>query len=209
MKKTFFLIALIALLGIGGYVYTSVQKDKKAWKIEIINNEPVNVRENHSPHEYKLTEVYFGEKYQVLDIYLDDLKFVWYKIKLKDKRIGWISSSRGNPYVREYNNPDERFRGVIDIDYKKPEIWFDEDEYYTDSLKTISYDHLRIVEDSDYEINHYIYYEEFPKDRSTPQYWIKYIVTDEFKNVSSKIQRIIFETEPNRNDVLDFKDIRK
>ncbi len=208
MKKTFFLIVVLSILGVAGFFVFSYIKDSKTWKIEVTHSS-INVREDHSPHTRLLGEVYFGDKYKVIDIYLEDLKFVWYKIKLddKDKTIGWVASARAVPYVKELNNPDERYRGEIFIDYKRPVIKYFTDDYETASLKTITYDHLEIVEDSDYTIKHLVYFEEFPKDRKGPQYWIKYIVEDEFGNKSSKVQRIIFDIAPNRNELLDFKDI--
>ncbi len=208
MKKIFLLILFIAL-AVSSYMgYSWYNKEMKAWKIEIINDS-INVRESHNPYEYKLGEVYKDEKYKVLDIYLDDKKFVWYKIKMKNKKAGWVASSRNVPYVKELNNSQIKSEKEYFIDYKKPVIKYYEDVYYTDSLNTIDYKHLTIEDDSNYEIKHTVYFEEFPKDGNTSQYWIEYIVTDEFANSASIVQGIEFENKPNKNEVSDFSVLEK
>lgn len=209
MKKIKLLIILLfigAFIGGGVYVFLKIKEDKEAWKIEILS-ETLNVREEHGLYEYKVGVVSQGEIYKVIDFYDEDPRYVWYKIKLKNGTIGWVSSGRKNPYVKEENNPN----GIkaYEIDYAKPIIRYFEEDYIVYDINSITYDHLEIEEASTYTIEHKIYYEEHPTDRKEPQYWIKYIVTDKYGNSASKIQRIIFTIEPSREEVLDFSERNK
>ncbi len=208
MKKVKLIIILLfigAFVGAGVFVFIKIKEDQAAWKIEV-TEESVNVREEHGLYEYKVGTAVKGDVFKVLDFYEDDARYVWYKIKLKNGAIGWISSGRNNPYVKEINNP----KGIdsYEIDYAKPKIRYFEDDYSVYDINSITYNHLEIEEDSEYTIEHKVYYEEHPKDREEPQYWIKYIVVDKFGNKASKMQRIIFTVEPNRDEVLDFSEAR-
>ncbi|MDE6284138.1 MAG: SH3 domain-containing protein, partial [Bacilli bacterium] len=198
-------LVFIGALGAGGFfIYKKIDEDKKAWKIEIIN-ETINVREEHGLYEYKVGEVKEGEVYKVLDFYADDPRYVWYKIELRNGMIGWVSSGRKNAYVKEINNPNDI--ADYEIDYAKPIIRYFDEDYIVYDLNSINYNHLEIEEASEYTITHKVYYEEHPTDRKEPQYWIKYIVTDSYGNTESKIQRIIFTIEPDRSEVLDFSEM--
>ena len=211
LKKIFWIIIILGILGAlayGGYTY---YQDTKAWKVEI-TAEFINVRSKHSMQGEKKGVVYKGDKYKVLDIYLDDSKYVWYRIKANKDLEGWISSDRNNPYVKEINNPkvsDEEVGETYEIDYKSPVVKFDYNLYVVYDIKSINYDHLTIEEDSKYTIEHKVYYEEFPTDSDIPQYWIQYIVTDEAGNQTKKVQQIKFDVEPSRDEVLDFKDLKR
>ena len=195
------LIIIGALIFVGYKGYGDYKRYNEAWKVEIITDK-VNVRKSASAYDSKVTEVKKGKKYVVKDIYLEDNSFVWYNIEYKRGETGWIASNRNTPYVKEINNPN--YDGTYVMDYKAPILKFFDDTYYTLNLKTINYNHLTVIEDSEYEIKHNVYFEEFPVDRKEHQYWIEYIVTDAFGNSTSKVQRIEFENEPNKNEVSDF-----
>ncbi len=207
MKKTFFVLSISLLLLFGGIGYYKYNKDSKEWKIKI-TNDMINVREKPSPYEYKLGEVKFGEKYKVLDMFLEDNKYVWYKIKIKSKHIGWVASERKAPYVAEYNNPKYKDVKKYKLEYETPVINFFSETYKTESLKTIDYEHLTIVDDSPYTIKHKVYAEELYNDDNELQFWIQYIVKDKFDNESKKMQKIIFDIEPSKNEVLDFNEYK-
>ena len=204
-------IILILILGALAFVgfkgYSDYKTYSKAWKVEI-TNPTINVRSGASATDTLLGVVKQGKKYVVLDINLEDDKYVWYKIEYQRAEYGWISSLRSSPYVKEINNPDIG-TGVNKTDYKAPVVRFYDEVYYTINLKSINYNHLSITDDSMYEITHKVYFEETPVDRATHQYWIEYIVTDEFGNSTSKVQRIEFQNEPNPSEVLDFSDLKE
>ena len=208
MKKKFFIISLLLILFLGGYGYFKYNKEQNEWKIKI-TNDMINVREKPSPYEYKLGEVKFGEKYKVLDMFLEDSKYVWYKIKIKSKHIGWVASERSAPYVKEYNNPNYKDIKKEKLEYQKPKISFYEAVYEAESLKTINYDHLTIEDDSNYKITHKVYLEEAIDEEDVDQYWIEYTVVDTFNNEAKKIQKIVFIIKPNKNEVLDFDAYKK
>ena len=206
MKKVLALF-FVAILGVGGFfVYKYLDEEKNAWKIEITSSY-INVRQDHDMYQAKLGEVAIGEVYKVLDFYSEDPRYVWYKIEIKKDLLGWVSSGRNEPNVKEYNNPN----GIdtYEVDYANPIIRFYDEEYVIYDINSINYNHLEITDDSEYKITHQVYREEEPVDRPGPQYWIKYIVTDSFGNTTSKVQRIIFTVEPNKSEVLDFNELKK
>ena len=186
--------------------------DFNYWKV-IIAIDEVNVRKEHSLYEAKLATVYKDEKFKVLEIYLDDPRYVWYKIEYSKGATGWIASGRNNPYVEEINNPNYQTDNNVDenyqMDYKKPVVKFDNNVYMVYDINSISYKHLTIEDASSYTIEHQIYYEEHPKDTNIPQYWIQYIVTDAFGNVTKKVQQIIFDVEPDQSEVLLFENLQR
>lgn len=203
------MILAIIFLGYKGIstIIASHNKDDANWKVEITNNY-INVRSKPSSRETKIGEVKKKEKYNILEIYLEDNNYVWYKINFKGKD-GWIASSRDNPYVKEINNPNIEDTDSVDykIDYKKPELRFYDNVYNTYDINSINYDHLDIKDDSPYMISHTIYYEEHPIDTEIPQYWIRYTVTDKFGNSISKVQKIEFTVEPSQSEVKDFSEL--
>lgn len=194
---------LAALIFFGKRYYDNL----KAFKVEITQEE-INVREEHDLYTNKLAEVKKGNKYNVIDIYLDDPRYVWYKIEYENNRYGWIASGRKNPYVVEINNPNGKGDVEYKEDYAKPIIKFFEEDYSVLDIESITYDHLTIEDESDYKIKHEIYYEAHPTDRPEPQYWIKYTVTDDFGNASTKVQRIIFVNPPDPSTVKDFSELK-
>ncbi|MBQ9833938.1 MAG: SH3 domain-containing protein [Bacilli bacterium] len=204
MKKVIILILILAL-GFGGFkIYQKILDNKNAWKVNILEDF-INIREEHTAYSNKLGEAKKGEKYKVKEIYLEDKKYVWYKIELKDGKAGWISSSRKYPYVEEINNPNKETDAEYITDYASPIIKYSEDKYYTRNIDTITYDHLNIIEDSEYEVTSKIYKESCP---SYHQYWIIYSVVDKYDNKASKTQAIVFEEEPSDDRVLNLTDIR-
>ena len=203
MKKLFVLILLLGL-AFGGYTaYNKIIDNNNSWRLEV-TNDFINLRSKPTQYESKIAEVKKGQKFKILDINLEDKKFVWYKIKLKNKT-GWIASERKNPYVNEYNNP--KYDTDIKVEYLAPVIRFKEEEYHTESIDKITFDHLIIEEESDYEIDYIIYKEENPKDRPGPEYWIRYIVEDTFGNKGMSLQRIKFDNLPDDSLVKDFSEI--
>ena len=210
LKKIFWLIIILAIIGAGVYFGYSIYQDKKAWKVEI-TTEYINVRDDHNVSKSeKIGKVYNGEKYKVLEIYLDDSKYVWYKIKVNKDLTGWISSGRSFPYVNEINNPnvkDEEVEENYEIDYQSPVVKFEDNVYLVYDINSINYDHLKIEEKNKYTIEHKVYYEEKPEDSDIPQYWIQYIVKDEAGNTTKKVQKIEFDVDPDPSEVLDFKDL--
>lgn len=212
LKKIFWLIIIFSFLGGGAFLGFKIYQDMHAWKVEIAI-EFINIREEHNLYSNKLGTVYEGEKYKVLEIYLDDQRYVWYKIKATNDIVGWISSGRNNPYVKELNNPnvDEATYSdeTYELDYKKPVVKFKDNVYVVYDINSINYDHLTIEEDSEYKIEHKVYYEEHPKDTDIPQYWIQYIVTDAAGNQTKKVQKIEFDIEPKPEEVLDFANLER
>lgn len=201
--KFIILIVIIAGIGFGGYkIYEKINEDKTAWKIEI-TNKYINVRSKHDQYEALVGKVTKGEKFKVLDIYLEDRNYVWYKIETGDK-LGWVASSRSKPYVKEVNNPNAK-NTDYKIDYANPVVKYYEEKYYAKNIDSITYDHLEITDDSKWTIKSEIYIEEC---FDYQQYWITYEVTDEFNNKTEKIQCIVFEEEPPRSKVKDLSEIR-
>lgn len=208
MKKVIVLVCFLGLLSFGGYkVYKYIDNEKKAWKVEIINDF-INVRDDKTIWTKKIGEVKKGEIYKVLDIYLDDNTYVWYKISLRKDESGWISSPRKEASVTEINNPNAQDYSEGIVDYSKPIIKFYTNDYYTHNIDSINTDHLEIIEDSKYTVNYEVYFEEHPKDRNTPQYWIKWMVEDANGYKSSKVQRVIFEVNPDKSRVKLFEDLK-
>jgi|GEM_PF-917172 len=207
MKKKknilFKLLIFVIILVVAFFIKQKIDFNN-AWRLEVVNNF-INVRAGHSVYESQIDTVSAGEEYEILDIYLDDNAYIWYQIKTKSRKIGWISSSRNNPFVKEINNPNNQSENSYFIDYKLPIIKYFENVYIAKNLQSIDYKHLTIEDDSNYEINHVVYFEEFPVDKKDSQYWIEYIVVDSFQNESRILQSVEFETPPSRELVSDFQ----
>lgn len=202
MKK-FLIFILLLGIGYGGYtIYNRILDDNNSWRLEV-TNDYINLRSKPTQYEAKIAEVKKGQKFKILDINLEDKKYVWYKIKLKNKT-GWIASERKSPYVNEYNNP--KYDTDIKVEYIAPVIKFKEEVYHTESIDNITFDHLIIEEESDYNIDYTIYKEENPKDRPGPEYWIRYTIEDTFGNTSESLQRIKFNNVPEDTKVKNFSE---
>ena len=208
MRKTLLITIpiVLAIIIIVAFITQIVVDNANAWKVEI-TNDYVNVRKDHSVYETQIDKVYKGDTYKVIEIYLDDPNYVWYKIELDGGSEGWIASGRNEPYVKEINNPNASSEEDYFVDYKKPILRFFEDTYKTESIDTITLDHLEIIEDSEYEVTYEVYKEEEPIDVPGPQYWIQYTVVDAFNNKTVKVQRIEFEITPPDDRVLDFSEL--
>lgn len=208
MRKTLLITIpiVLAIIIIVAFITQIVVDNANAWKVEI-TNDYVNVRKDHSVYETQIDKVYKGDTYKVIEIYLDDPNYVWYKIELDNGSEGWIASGRNEPYVKEINNPNASSEEDYFVDYKSPILRFFEDTYKTESIDTITLDHLEIIEDSEYEVTYEIYKEEEPQDVPGPQYWIQYTVVDAFDNKTVKVQRIEFEITPPDDRVLDFSEL--
>lgn len=208
MRKTLLITIpiVLAIIIIVAFITQIVVDNANAWKVEI-TNDYVNVRKDHSVYETQIDKVYKGDTYKVIEIYLDDPNYVWYKIELDGGSEGWIASGRNEPYVKEINNPNASSEDDYFVDYKKPILRFFEDTYKTESIDTITLDHLEIIEDSEYEVTYEVYKEEEPIDVPGPQYWIQYTVVDAFDNKTVKVQRIEFEITPPDDRVLDFSEL--
>lgn len=205
MKK-FIKIVLIVLIIFGAYKGISKYiRYKNAWKI-IIKEEFINIREEPTAYSNKLGEAKRNEIYVVTDMYYKDEKFVWYQVKLEDnKKAGWICSERNYPYVEEVNNPKKDEDREFVSDYAKPVVKYEEDIYRTKDINSITYDHLKITDDSEYKVTSVVYKETCPDYH---QYWIKYTVKDKYDNTTEKYQAIAFEEEPSDDLVKDLSEVR-
>ena len=205
------LLLIALLIGVIIFVWSMVSKkieeDNSAWKIEVINSF-INVRSKPNQYEAKLGTIEKGKKYKVIEINLDDTKYVWYKIEYNN-RGGWVASDRDKPFVKEHNNPNNEDTDSYFVEYKKPRILFFEDVYYIDNISSINYEHLEIDDDSECELSHIVYFEEFPTDSDEPQYWILYKAVDTFDNSSSVMQKIIFKEKPTLEEVELFENYKK
>lgn len=204
MKKIIVVVILvIAIFFVYKTIFKGEEKKKtnefdKEWYVEITNSY-INVREKPQAYANLLGAVYEGEKYEVLDMNLDDYTFVWYKIKTDDSKENWIASKRTSPYLKDNNNPNDIATPVIKL--------FD-NIYYVDTIDDIDYKHLEVWDDRDgYEVTHKVYKE--IAEYNNIQYWIVYTVKDKAGKTASKTQRIIFTKNPSDNQVLDFELLKK
>lgn len=67
----------------------------------VVTTDFINVRTQPTTISKKLFQIIKTEKYQVIDTFKDDPMYMWYKIVFSDRRIGWIASSKENPWVIE------------------------------------------------------------------------------------------------------------
>ena len=203
MKKFFFLIMVALLIFLGIKACQKIKGNNGKWQVEII--EPfINVRTDHSTDSYAVAKVIQGDKYYVLDIYLEDNKYVWYKINYKGDAY-WIASSREKSFVKERNNPN--YENSSNIDYKNPVITNFEEEYEIKDLESIEYDHLGIEDDNDYTVTHEVFYEAVSEATGRPQFWIRYTITDSYGNKTVKTQKIKFHIVPNPEEVKDISEL--
>ncbi len=208
MKKFGLCLLLLLIIGggVGGYFYIKdmhekdrIEEIKKGWYIEITYKEPINVRESTDTQSKSLGQVNKGEVYKVLEIDTSKKTFYWYKIDFDGKE-GWVASGKKIHWVKDVNNPN---------DIAVPEIKFDSDDYYVNSIRDINYRHLEIIEDTEnYEITHKIYHEVKPEE-NIDQYWILYTIVDGAGKSSSKTQRIIFAEKPDESLVEDFSNYKR
>lgn len=202
--KKIIIFVLLVLLILTGLVVNKIITNNKAWRLEVTNNF-INVRSKPNQYAMKLGQVKKGKKYTILEMDYDDPNYVWYKIDYEKKQDCWIASSRLEPYVKEYNNPKNKSEDNTISDYQKPIIKYRELEYTTKNINTINYDHLEIIENTEYKITHTVYYEE-KEPIEDSQYWINYEVIDAFDNKSKKLQKIVFEENPSPEEVKPFSE---
>lgn len=203
MKKFFVLIMVGLLIFLGGKAVLKIMKKDNSWQVEVIEAF-INVRTEPDVTSYAIAKAIQGDKYHVLDINLDDSKYVWYKINYKGDAY-WIASDRMSPFVKEYNNPN--FEDSSKIDYKNPQVTNFEEQYEVKDLESIEYDHLQIEEDSKYEISHEVFYEEHSEETGRPQFWIRYTIVDEYGNKTVKTQKIKFHIIPHPEEVKDISEM--
>lgn len=205
MKK-FFTFILIVILGIGAYfIYKNIQNKKyieevkKGWYVEIIYDQPINVRDLPSTDGEILGKAKKGEVYKVLDVNTEGKIYYWYKIEYKGEE-GWIASGKKIHWVKDVGNPN---------DIADPVIKYYDSVYKVVSINDINYKHLEVIEDTDtYTITHKVYHEVNPTE-NIDQYWIEYTITDGAGKSSSKLQKIEFEERPDESQVIDFAEYKR
>ena len=206
MKKFIRIVLLILILfgaykGVKKYIHY-----RTAWKVQV-TTEFINIREESTPYSNKLGEAKRSDVYEVVEKVIKN-EYVWYKIILKDDEkhpYGWISSDRDVPSVKEINEKKGKEKEEVVSDSAKPIVKYDEDIYRTKDINSITYDHLKITDDSEYKITSAVYKENCPDYH---QYWIQYTVTDKYNNKTVKTQAIAFEEEPADDLVKDLTEIR-
>lgn len=67
----------------------------------VVTTDFINVRTQPTTLSKKLFQIIKTEKHQVIDTFEDDPMYMWYKIVFSDRRLGWIASSKENPWVIE------------------------------------------------------------------------------------------------------------
>ncbi|MDD2470201.1 MAG: SH3 domain-containing protein [Bacilli bacterium] len=202
MKKIVVVVVLIAIGGLLLKTYVNGQKGiakmaniEKGWHVEI-SNSYINIRKEPSAYSVLLGKVEKDEKYEVLDINLENGRYIWYQIKIDKDNSGWVASGRSDPYLIDHNNPN---------DIATPVLKFSEEVCYANSIDDINYEHLEVWDDRDeFEITHKVYKE--IKNEGGHQYWIVYKVEDGVGKTTSKTQKIVFVNEPKDSEVLDFND---
>lgn len=108
-NKKKLILTLIVGIAIGIIVKDILQTIyyKKVEGFPIINeivilNDYVNVRSMPTTRAKKIYEANKGEKYQVVEIFEEEISiYTWYKIMFSDRRVGWIASLNENPWVKE------------------------------------------------------------------------------------------------------------
>lgn len=206
MKQNKIIPLLIFLVVLGGLVYgiKYYYDDSQLWRIKITYEDGINIRSDHYSHVSHFNKAYAGEKYIVHDVWNEDPKFVWYQVELTKTKLVWIASAREEPWVEEINNPKAKKLNTNYIDYDKPEVNFTTTPYETNTLNTITYDHVEIFDRSKYEVSHQVYLEGRTENNPEEQYWLEITVEDIFGNVTNKTQKVVFTTNPNPNDIKDF-----
>ncbi len=200
------LFLLVIIIGVAGFFggkhlleEIRVNTIKKGWYVEILYDKGINIRADHNTESEAVSTAETGKVYKVLDIYLDSKVYYWYKIEYKGGE-GWVANKRGERWLKDGNNPN---------DIAAPTIKFKEDIYKTTDINNISYNHLDVWDDKDeVKITHKIYYE-FNYVESRYKYWIAYTATDAVGKSTTKLQKIEFEEEPDRELLEDLVEYKK
>ena len=204
--KSMILFLVIGILVGGYFLFKNMQENKRieeiknGWYIEVIHDDPINVRDKASTDGKTIGKVSKGEIYKVLNVDTESgTSYFWYKIEYKNT-IGWVASGKKIHWVKDVNNPN---------DIQAPSIKFEDDVYKVVSIDDINYKHLTILDDrNDYKITHQIYHEVKPYENIN-QYWILYTVTDKSGKSDSKMQKIEFDIAPDESEVLDFATFKR
>jgi LAS superfamily LD-carboxypeptidase LdcB len=183
-------VTIIILCAVNAYIFIlqfiKRENIKKGWHVEIITNF-INIREEADQKSEKIGKVRENNIYKVLDIYLENNEYYFYKIEISDTKVGWIANDKKTEsYLKDINNPN---------DIATPTIRVSNKTYNVESIADIDYNHLDVWDDKeDYVINHEIYYEFLSTQK---KYWIIYTITDAAGKTNSTIQEITFLNEPD------------
>ena len=202
MKKFIGLIIVAVLIFFGVKACQKFMNKDDKWQVKIL--EPfINVRTEPNVYSYSVARVIQDDKYYVLEVNLDDSKYVWYKINYKGDAY-WIASDRETPFVQEYNNPKY---GNDPIDYVNPVVTHYEEVYNVKDEKSIEFDHLGIEDEHEFKVTYELFYEPVNEETGNPQYWIRYTIKDSYGNKTLKTQKINFEIAPDINNVKDMTEL--
>lgn len=191
-KKITIAIMLIAFAS-AVFIIFNLNKsiDESAWYVEITNSH-INVREKADLHSNLVGKVAKGEKYLVIEA-KQTAAYIWYKIDFNGEE-GWIANDTDKGWLIDYNDPN---------DFVAPTLKYKDAIYYTNSIDTITYDHLIITDDkNDYVITHKVY-----SDKTDPTlFWVQYTVTDGSGKSDSRTQRVVFEVAPEEGTLTPIQD---
>lgn len=211
MKKIIIILLILGLGGVAffGYKYIQNRKEeeriakiKEGWYIEIITEE-LNIREKGSKNSKILASALKGDIYKVLDVEVLGKNTFWYKIEYEEGKLGFVYNTKSLNYLNDYNNPK---------DIASPTLKFNENIYYVNTIEDINYKHLEVWDDKPgYEITHKVFHEVGVdiNGKNINQYWIQYTVTDKVGNSISKVQKIVFNTNPSEDLVYDFDELER
>ena len=200
-----------------------IEKIKEGWYLEVICEGPkacddvsiknkknkfdkyknaIKVRKAPTTNAELVGAAEKGEVFKIYDVDETDNTYLWYRVQFFTKDGQMVDGFIGENRSLEINSVKDH-NGELDI--SAPIVKFDEDEYHVATIDDINYDHLTLWDDKPgYEVTHQVYIELHPTDRPGPQYWIEYTITDKAGKSSSKLQRIVFDYEPSKNQVKDF-----
>ena len=106
MKKTIYILTIGIAIGI---IIMQVINIIRIAKIEFVDtlfeiritNDYINVRSQPTTKAKKIYEVVRGEKYEVIEVFEEDIDYIWYKIVFSDRRTGWVATDRENSWLEE------------------------------------------------------------------------------------------------------------
>lgn len=207
MKKFGIIIGILVLIAAGFATYkfisdkieeSRIEEIKKGWYVEVIAD-TVKIRKEADRNTAELKEAKKGEVYAVDDIENNGGNF-WYHIEYEKGKKGWIANPKNSGYLSDVNNPN---------DIAAPTIRFFDKTYYTDSIDTITYDHLEVIDDRDGVVVTHKVYHEIDESQGKDQYWIQYTATDAVGKTASKVQKIEFNTRPKESQVYKFSELKR
>lgn len=144
------IITLITMIIINNQpiIHQTVIQDKTDFQIEI-TNDYINVRKEPSTSSTKIGEVNQSDIYNVLDVIGGD-NYIWYKIKYQDN-IGYISSNRQEPYVKELYKDELIVNVLCDNSSKCTNLHNKLKEYQKDNNTFLIY-YVNIEENNNIEL---------------------------------------------------------